>query len=245
MKTAAPVPSSLTPEAEAGAARPRHPVERPNILTGLHYAALGLLVALITLMSLVPAVMGWAPLTILSGSMAPSMPAGSLAVVAPIDEESRGDIPIGTVITYMPHPDSDELVTHRVIMRSTASDGGTVYTLKGDANESPDPGAVAPAQIRAERKYSIPLLGRVTRLLTPEVKSIGRLLLAGALVVYAAQQILQGIMERRRERRAAIEGRGPEVDSGGRKTSAPGAGVDGLPARAAAAPKASPAGAPG
>lgn len=201
----------------------------------MHYGALALLTLFVLLVSVVPAVMGWAPLTILSGSMAPSMPTGSLAVVAPIDEDSRADIPIGTVITYMPHADSDELVTHRVIMRSTTSDGSVSYIMKGDANEAADPEPVSPKQIRAERKYSLPLVGRVTTLVTPELKRVGRILLAGALLVYAALQFVQGFRERR-DTAAAVGGDGGTEGSRACGTEEAKAGGVGVPTRVAAAP---------
>ncbi|WP_276670161.1 signal peptidase I [Schaalia cardiffensis] len=179
----------------------------------VQYVALIVLGLLITLVSVIPAVMGWVPLTILSGSMAPSMPAGSLAVVAPIDVDERENIPIGTVITYMPHPDSDELVTHRVIVRNTASNGSVSYILKGDANDSPDSAPVLPKQIRAEKKYSIPFAGRMLKLLTPDVKFIGRILLASVLLVYALWQIRMSFKER--SQRSKAQGLGGSASGGG------------------------------
>lgn len=200
---------------EAGVSRVRTKREgkRFGVFQAVQYAALIVLGLLITLVSVIPAVMGWVPLTILSGSMAPSMPAGSLAVVAPIDVDGRENIPIGTVITYMPHPDSDELVTHRVIVRNTASNGSVSYILKGDANDSPDLAPVLPKQIRAEKKYSIPLAGRMLMLLTPDVKFIGRIFLASVLLVYALWQIRMSFKER--SQRSKAQGLGGYASGGG------------------------------
>lgn len=239
MQTAAPAPSPAPPGigAEAGAVRPQATKGRARLaVEAVHYGALALLTLFILLVSVVPAVMGWAPLTILSGSMAPSMPTGSLAVVAPIDEDSRADIPIGTVITYMPHADSDELVTHRVIMRSTTSDGSVSYIMKGDANEAADPEPVSPKQIRAERKYSLPLAGRLTAIVTPEVKRVGRMLLAGALIAYAALQFVQGLKERR-DTAAAAGGDGGVEGSRACGTEEATAGGAGAPTRVTDAPR--------
>ena len=200
---------------EAGVSRVRTKREgkRFGVFQAVQYVALIVLGLLITLVSVIPAVMGWVPLTILSGSMAPSMPAGSLAVVAPIDVDERENIPIGTVITYMPHPDSDELVTHRVIVRNTASNGSVSYILKGDANDSPDSAPVLPKQIRAEKKYSIPFAGRMLRQLTPDVKFIGRILLASVLLVYALWQIRMSFKER--SQRSKAQGLGGSASGGG------------------------------
>lgn len=200
-------------EAGVSHVRTKREGKRFGVFQAVQYVALIVLGLLITLVSVIPAVMGWVPLTILSGSMAPSMPAGSLAVVAPIDVDERENIPIGTVITYMPHPDSDELVTHRVIVRNTASNGSVSYILKGDANDTADPAPVLPKQIRAEKKYSIPFAGRVLMLLTPDVKFIGRILLASVLLVYALWQIRMSFKERSQGSKA--RGCGGSASGGG------------------------------
>ncbi|WP_330328486.1 signal peptidase I [Streptomyces sp. NBC_00536] len=76
---------------------------------------------------------------VLTGSMAPGMPTGSLVVLAPLHPK---DIRVGEVIAFKPPAPYGEPggapVIHRVLTR-TRTDGTTVITTKGDANPVADP----------------------------------------------------------------------------------------------------------
>lgn len=162
---------------------------------------IGALTVFAILVSVIPAVMGWVPLTILTGSMAPSMPSGSLVVVSPLNEAEAQSLSLGTVITYMPNPDDDTLVTHRILSRSIDSSGEVAYSMKGDANASLDASPVRPKQIRGIRRYWIPFAGHLTTALTPQVKALVRMPLATCLVAYALWHAGLAIRERRHLRR--------------------------------------------
>ncbi len=87
-----------------------------------------------------------------TGSMSPTMPTGTLAVVR---ETPAGKIAVGDVVTVSRE---DALpVTHRV---TSVADGPTdrqrVMTLKGDANEAPDP---APYTVETVRKVAFAVPG--------------------------------------------------------------------------------------
>lgn len=153
------------------------------------------------LVSVIPAVMGWVPLTIVTGSMAPSMPSGSLVVVSALTEAEAQSLAPGTVITYMPNADDDTLVTHRILARSTDSSGAVAYSMKGDANASLDANPVHPKQIRGVRRYWIPYAGHITTALTPQLKALLRMPLAASLVAYAVWQASLAIRERQHRRR--------------------------------------------
>lgn len=74
-------------------------------------------------------------LNVLSPSMRPGMPAGSLVIVTP---ESPASVRPGQVITYTVPEETPEVVTHRVIERYGPPDAPVVRT-RGDANAAPDP----------------------------------------------------------------------------------------------------------
>lgn len=74
-------------------------------------------------------------LTVLTGSMAPTAPRGSLAIVVP---KSRTDLRVGDVLTYAIPVEDRKVVTHRVIEVRQTEDT-TVVRTKGDANKAPDP----------------------------------------------------------------------------------------------------------
>ncbi|MFA5891805.1 MAG: signal peptidase I [Actinomycetota bacterium] len=74
-------------------------------------------------------------LTVLSDSMRPIMPVGSVIVVTPVPVTS---LRVGDVITYEAPLDDHRVVTHRVI-DLRRQDGGIVVRTKGDASSEVDP----------------------------------------------------------------------------------------------------------
>lgn len=137
--------------------------------------ALVLAVAVIALV--IPKVAGAIPLTVLSNSMAPSMPVGSLAMVRPTMDTLTGsaqtldreqidavnevdDIGIGDVIVFVPEASRDTLIIHRVIGVNVTSTGQRTFTTQGDNNSGVDD-PVSSHQVRAVLWYHVPLLGYV------------------------------------------------------------------------------------
>lgn len=161
---------------------PRHAVVARHPRRGLVRRVLSLGVLLIvmsvaTAALVVPKLAGAIPLTVLSDSMAPSMPVGSLAVVRPtmenltgaretlepeqIDELNRiEDIEVGDVIVFAPRARDTMLVIHRVIGMSVSSSGQRTFTTQGDNNSGVDD-LVAGHQVRAVLWYHLPALGYV------------------------------------------------------------------------------------
>ena len=74
-------------------------------------------------------------LTVVSGSMQPALPLGSLVVVVPRDAAA---VRTGDVITFNPPGDDTRTVTHRVIDVEGTGDDVRVHT-QGDANPVADP----------------------------------------------------------------------------------------------------------
>src|SRR5690554_3045189 len=129
----------------------------------LYYIGVGLsagLLAIVLLLGVavivVPAVTGSTPMTVLTGSMDPTYPPGTLIIVKPID---TADIRIGDPITYQIESGKEAVVTHRVISVTSSSDGSTSFTTQGDANNAPDAAPVIAEQNRGEVWYSLPWIG--------------------------------------------------------------------------------------
>lgn len=180
---------------------------RRGIRKALWIGVSGGLFALVVLLALVavivPRVAGATPLTILTGSMQPSLPPGTLIVVKP---EPVTHIAIGDVLTYQIRPGRPDVVSHRVVGVTVASDGSRTFTTKGDNNSAADP-TVQPAQIRGVLWYSIPLLGYVS---TFVAGSQGSWLvpLAGVLLLgYAVYLIAAGLISAARGGSASRSGR--------------------------------------
>ena len=74
-------------------------------------------------------------LTVVSGSMQPTLPLGSLVLVVP---RGAGAVRVGDVITFSPPGDNSRTVTHRVVDVQGTADGIQVHT-RGDANRVADP----------------------------------------------------------------------------------------------------------
>lgn len=147
-----------------------------------------------------PALVGGQALTVLTNSMAPSMPPGTLVVVRPTP---FAEIAPGDIITYQIRSGSPELVTHRVQQRLVASDGTVSLITQGDNNNTADAEPVHEVQVRGTAWYSVPLLGWVNNILTGETRALVVPLLAVGCFVYAGFAFGSSAVSRRRARRAA------------------------------------------
>ncbi len=150
-----PVPSGPAPTTAAG---PRSSLRRR--VRGLASLALTLAAALgvlaVLLLALGPHTGQYRTLTMLTGSMTPQFPAGSVVVVTP---ERAEDVEVGQVMTFhAPTPDR-HVVTHRVIAVDRTG-AQTVVRTQGDANPSPDPwDAVLQDGIIWRARGAVPYLG--------------------------------------------------------------------------------------
>ncbi|WP_454778533.1 signal peptidase I [Georgenia muralis] len=173
------------PTPRSGRAAPRPRGLPPALRTAARRLSTLALVAavLVVAVSATAVVTGrWQAHPVLSGSMEPDLPVGSIAVVQRVP---TADLAVGDVITFRDPGDADELITHRIVS-ITVLDGERVYETKGDANDDPDPWQVT---LRGEDSYrlaaAVPYLGyTVVAVRQPEARSA--LLVAGAGVVLYA-----------------------------------------------------------
>lgn len=94
--------------------------------------------------------------TVLSGSMEPTIPTGSI-----IYTMKNLGYNLGDVITYK--VSEDKLVTHRIVR--IKNNGEVVYLTKGDANTAPDAEYVTAEKIVGKTYFSLPVIGRVSGML--------------------------------------------------------------------------------
>lgn len=121
------------------------------------WLALFVVLSLVAVMIIIPRAGGATAYTVLTGSMRPDYPPGSLVVVRPVPLE---EIQIGDVVTYQMKSGEPGVVTHRVVSLARTLGGEQQFILRGDANNVDDTPVVA-AQIRGELWYSMPWLGYV------------------------------------------------------------------------------------
>ncbi len=165
-----------------------------SVLGGLAWAGAVTIFALLAIIVVVPMLMGWTPLTVLSGSMEPTIPTGSQVVVEHIDgEQSAQQLAVGDVVTFLPNPDDRMLVTHRIERLSTSADGARLFTTRGDNNNVADPETLTALQLRGVVKYHVPYAGYISNVLNPQQKSIGIFAVVLGLSIYAGWQIYRAI----------------------------------------------------
>lgn len=115
-----------------------------------------LLAALLVLAAvlIIPKLMGYQEMAVLSGSMEPNIHVGAIVYVK---EAAFEDIAENDVITY--RISDGTYVTHRVVEVQEAEQ--TVIT-QGDANDSVDNSPVTAAQIVGKAHFDIPLIGYIS-----------------------------------------------------------------------------------
>jgi signal peptidase len=151
---------------------------------------LGIAVAVIGL----PTLVGGSAMTVLTQSMEPGLPPGTLVVIRPTPVD---DIRVGDVVTYQIRSGESAVVSHRVTAK-TYSDGELTFVTKGDNNDAVDPEPVREVQIRGTLWYSLPLLGWVNSILNGANRTVVLAIVAGGLFLYAAASVAGAVRDRRR-----------------------------------------------
>jgi signal peptidase len=172
--------------------------------TAVMAALLVALAAVAALVIVVPAVSGASALTVLTSSMAPKFPPGTLLVVRPTEVD---DIAVGQVLTYQIESGRPAVVAHRVVERSVELDGSVSFTTKGDNNAVADPDPVREVQVKGTLWYAIPLLGWINNVVTGESRAVLVPVAAVLLFAYTAYLVVGYLLHasRRKKRR----GQGP------------------------------------
>jgi len=89
---------------------------------------------------------------IMSGSMEPAIPVGSIVVVKKVNPE---DVKVGDVIAF---ETGESRTMHRVVEK-VVENGSFYLRTKGDANEDPDPWIVKPEDICGALMLTMPYYG--------------------------------------------------------------------------------------
>ncbi|HWO69773.1 MAG TPA: signal peptidase I [Actinomycetota bacterium] len=153
-------------------------------LLGLAWAVGGFGFGLLAAVGL-PGLLGLRSLTVLSGSMRPTIGPGDVVVVERIDPR---DARVGDVISFVDPEDPRRILTHRV--RDVAVEGPSVaFVTKGDANTAPE-------------RWRVPVTGTIGRVVY-RVPLVGYLLLwagsrAGRLLLVVLPALALGAIELRR-----------------------------------------------
>lgn len=122
----------------------------------LFYYLLGIIVSLIAvalIVSILPIPGNIKILSVLSGSMEPTIHTGSIVVVKPATSYRIGDI-----ITFASDRRDKTSTTHR-IYDIRLQTGKPIYITKGDANNAPDVKEVSQSDLMGKVLFSVPWAG--------------------------------------------------------------------------------------
>ena len=157
-------------------------------------------VAVILVVSLVGVrLLGVAPYVVLSGSMSPQYPVGSLIYVSPIAAE---DIQEGDPITFQLNDNTT--ATHRVI---SIDEQGRCFYTKGDANESADGAPVPFDSLIGKPVFCIPMLGYIATFISAPP---GIYLVISAVVIYLLLSSLPALLKKAEKRDEACQQKASE-----------------------------------
>lgn len=166
---------------------------------GLSWGLLLLVISLGVVTVGVPKATGAVPLAVLTSSMEPRLPPGTLIIIRPVQ---ANNLRVGDVATYQITSGRPEVITHRITAVNTSSDGTRTFTFQGDNNTDPDTSQVLPEQVRGELWYSLPLLGFASVALNGVDRAVVVPVIGALLLLYSAASTVSGLVTAGRKRRA-------------------------------------------
>jgi len=176
------------------------------VLAGLSGGLLLVVVGLAVAVIVMPWVTGSVALTVLTRSMEPTYPPGTLVIVQPVEPS---DIAIGDAITYQIQPGVAEYITHRVIAISRTTGGELTFTTKGDNNGVADADPVIAEQVQGRVWYSLPWIGYLNNAVGGGGKTWLVIGLAVLLFAYAGWQFIGAIFGRKDKKAKQIADAAP------------------------------------
>ena len=145
-------------------------------------------------------IIGYRAVILTGGSMESALPIGSIVISREAGPEELGT---GDIITFK-YPDSKLSITHRIVGVREES-GVRWFTVKGDANDTPDTQEVSFDTGRAyKHRFSVPYVGYGLAYLANPLVML--LLIAGVLAGLAAMDVLNRKGDRSRVSDTAREG---------------------------------------
>ncbi len=152
------------------------------------------------LVSVLPIPGAWRILSVLSGSMEPTLHTGSVVIIQPTDTYEIGD-----VITFQQaSTDSKNTgsITHRIIKKQRVN-GTDIFQTKGDANNAADVLPISQGNILGKVKGTVPILGYILEFLRNPVGLIIFVIIPSTLIISEeAKKIWKEVTRIRTERKA-------------------------------------------
>lgn len=145
-----------------------------------------LLLAAFCLPLTVPRFFGYHIYSVVSGSMEPTIPTGSLVYIREAEPE---EIAAGDVIAFYGAADSASIITHRVVENRVVMGE---FSTKGDANQAPDMNLVPYARLIGRVERSVPKAGAIAAVFTSaQGKAMAGCAVLGAVLLQAAAALIE------------------------------------------------------
>lgn len=142
------------------------------------------LLILLCIPLIIPRWMGYEIYTVISGSMEPEIPVGSLVLIGHME---ASEVSPDDVIAFYGGHDSSAIVTHRVIENRVVMGE---FITKGDANKGNDMNPVDYDEFIGRVELSLPYLGMIAqRFTTLKGKITAGCVIGAALLLYALSSV--------------------------------------------------------
>ena len=141
----------------------------------LAIALLGIAVAGLVFVVVAPRLFGWQFVVVAGGSMEPAVPFGSVAVM---EDVQPSDLKVRDIVMF--REPNGKVVTHRIV---DITDGGRALTTQGDANNTPDEGAVPASAVQGRFRFAIPEVGRFVRWMGTQQGYLTLILVPGMMII--------------------------------------------------------------
>ncbi|AOY70074.1 peptidase S26 [Arthrobacter sp. ZXY-2] len=184
------------PATTVGASTPRR-ANRIGRAVGVVLLSLAILA--VSVLILVPKVIGAQTYSVLTNSMAPKYSPGTFIVVQPVPFD---ELKLGDVITYQIKSGQPGVITHRITGMGFLQTGEKTLTLKGDNNDVVDPEPVREMQVRGKLLYAVPYVGFVGNALGNSDRSLWLVIGAVGLIGYGGVTVLRGVRSSRNSTKA-------------------------------------------
>ena len=158
-------------------------------------SALGTVLLILLILACIPftlpKALGYQAYTVISGSMEPAIPVGSIVYIKEMKPENVVE---GDVIAFYGGRDSNAMITHRVVENRVIMGE---FITKGDANESTDMNPINYDEFIGRVEFDLPWVGIVAQFLTSMEGKIAAGCMIGLAIVL---HLLAAVFENNKKR---------------------------------------------
>jgi signal peptidase len=188
----------LAPEAVTAPRKEKSLVQ--YLVLALSIVLLAAVLAIAVLVIVIPKATNSVPLTVLTPSMVPHFPPGTLVIDKKVNPSS---LRIGDIATYQIESGKPAVITHRIVAINNGSNGVLTFVFKGDNNAVRDPSDIMAKQIQGKVWYSLPVIGYVSNWMNGGNRGLFTIISALVLFAYTGYTVVSAIVGGVRKKRGS------------------------------------------